>query len=132
MSYLFWKLCDQGRWWHWKNDARSWFKVARNFFFTPDSNWTLIWHCLIYWYWCPFLDILGVGSFQYIYQTAISWNFAISSETEKYCNPGNILSAIFSGRCYTSKLCHVHRSRYILLLSALLEALAPYHKAQVT
>ena len=47
MSYLFWKLCDQGRLWHWKNDVRSWFKAARNFFFTPDSNRTLIWHCLI-------------------------------------------------------------------------------------
>ena len=47
MSYLFWKLCDQGRSWHWKNDVRSWFKAARNFFFTPDSNRTLIWHRLI-------------------------------------------------------------------------------------
>ena len=47
MSYLFWKLCDQGRSWHWKNDVRSWFKAARNFFFTPDSNRTLIWHCLL-------------------------------------------------------------------------------------
>ena len=47
MSYIFWKLCDQGRSWHWKNDVRSWFKAARNFFFTPDSNWTLIWHCLL-------------------------------------------------------------------------------------
>ena len=34
MSYIFWKLCDQGRSWH------------RNFFFTLDSNQTLIWHCL--------------------------------------------------------------------------------------
>ena len=41
MSYLFWKLCDQGRLWHWKNDVRSWFNAARNFFFTPDSNRTL-------------------------------------------------------------------------------------------
>ena len=48
MSYLFGKLCDQGISWHWKNDVRSWFKAARNFFFTPDSNRTLIWHCLIW------------------------------------------------------------------------------------
>ena len=48
MSYLFWKLCDQGRLWHWKNDVRGWFKAARNFFFTLDSNRTLIWHCLIW------------------------------------------------------------------------------------
>ena len=47
MSYIFWKLCDQGRSWHWKNDVRSWFKATRNFFFTLDSNRTLIWHCLI-------------------------------------------------------------------------------------
>ena len=47
MSYLFGKLCDQGISWHWKNDVRSWFKAARNFVFTPDSNRTLIWHCLI-------------------------------------------------------------------------------------
>ena len=47
MSYLFGKLCDQGISWHWKNDVRSWFKAARNFFFTPDSNRTLIWHCLL-------------------------------------------------------------------------------------
>ena len=47
MSYLFGKLCDQGISWHWKNDVRSWFKAAKNFFFTPDSNRTLIWHCLI-------------------------------------------------------------------------------------
>ena len=48
MSYLFGKLCDQGISWHWKNDVRSWFKAARNFVFTPDSNRTLIWHCLIW------------------------------------------------------------------------------------
>ena len=47
MSYIFWKLCDQGRSWPWKNDVRSWFEAARNFFFTPDSNRTLIWHRLI-------------------------------------------------------------------------------------
>ena len=41
MSYLFWKLFDQGRWWQWKNDVRSWFKAARNFVFTLHSNWTL-------------------------------------------------------------------------------------------
>ena len=47
MSYLFGKLCDQGIPWHWKNDVRSWFKAARNFVFTLDSNQTLISHCLL-------------------------------------------------------------------------------------
>ena len=59
MSYLFGKLCDQGISWHWKNDVRSWFKAARNFVFTPDSNRTLIWHCLIYLSSLKVIDIIN-------------------------------------------------------------------------
>ena len=42
MSYIFWKLCDQGRLWHRKNDVRGWFKAARNFFFlrTQTGPWS--------------------------------------------------------------------------------------------
>ena len=47
MSYLFWKLCDQERSWHQKNDVIGWFKAARIFFFTLHLSWTLIWHCII-------------------------------------------------------------------------------------
>ena len=72
MSYLFGKLCDQGISWHWKNDVRSWFKAARNFVFTPDSNRTLIWHCLLVSYRIMMLTIarlcLQVIDYWYISQ----------------------------------------------------------------
>ena len=79
MSYLFGKLCDQGILWHWTNDVRSWFKAARNFVFTPDSNRTLIWHCLIgnfapIW----ILEFVSSKSFRFV---NVTWSLHLLKDT---------------------------------------------------
>ena len=96
MSYLFWKLYNQGRQWQWKNDARSSFKSTKNFIFSPDSNWTLIWHCLIssklwmlfFAVWKKIAISYGqmIFSFNPLYQsnTKHSWNWCALFKFCKY------------------------------------------------